>query len=122
MQPSASSQLGSHQGNSPGGRGMTHGVSPTGLTRDSHGLAHLSATHMVRLVFSSQQGNSSTLLGDHLQMFNQRETLHPTESKQTAPPRIWGLSAPVQIRKIAIFVMVVFVVQKQVELTTLSEY
>lgn len=107
-----------HQSNSPGVRRMTHGVfCRWGLSRDSHRLAHLSVTQMFCLVFSSQQGNSSTLLGDHLQMFNQRPC-YPTESKQTALPCIWGHSAAVQIRKglaHTVFVMVTFVVQKHVE-------
>lgn len=67
-----------HQSNSPGVRRMTHGVFYRWtLGLDSHRLAHLSVTQMFCLVFCSQQGNSSALLGDHLQMFNQRETLLP---------------------------------------------
>lgn len=66
------------QSNSPGVWWMTPGVFYRwGLSQDSHRLTHLSVTQMFLLVFSSQQGHSSTLLGHHLQMFNQRETLPP---------------------------------------------
>jgi hypothetical protein len=47
------------------------------LSRDSNRRVHLSVTQMFHLLFSSQQGNRLTLLEDHLQMFNQRETLPP---------------------------------------------
>ena len=47
------------------------------LSRDSDRLVRLSVTQMFHLLFSSQQGSRLTLLGDHLQMFNQRETLPP---------------------------------------------
>lgn len=113
-----------HQSNSPGVRRMTHSMFYRwALGRDSHRLTHLSVTQMFCLVFCSQQGNSSALLGITSRCSTKERLCYPTESKQTAPPCIWGHSATVQIRKglaHTIFVMVPFEVQKHIRHNTIE--
>lgn len=95
-----------------------------GPSAESHTGSHIYLSHRCFvLCFVASKATAQLCWGITSRCSTKGRLCYPTESKQTAPPCIWGHSATVQLRRgfaHTVFVMVTFEVQKHIRHNTIG--